>query len=65
MSEFHIHDGWKVERGPADEVRIWNAKQHAFLIMDAETWASVIAHVAAGGDTAENFAAALRLYHGE
>lgn len=66
---FHAHDGWFFRREEDGSVRILapdsagrGASQK--VVLDPNTWASVVASVSASGDTSETFGAAKRL-HGE
>ena len=61
-SGFHAKDGWYFERMEDGSVRISAAVQRSTetLVVDAATWASIVAAVSATGGTSETFYAALQ-----
>ena len=64
MSEFTVRGDAGFERCEAGAVavRIGRGKP---VVIPASEWASIVAHVAAGGGTAEDYAAAEQLHAGE
>jgi len=59
---FHTRDGWHFRRvGAAVEVRCTTGA----VILDAATWASVVAAVSVHGETRDTYRAALQLHNGE
>lgn len=66
---FHAHSGWFFRREPDGSVRILapdslgpGAQQT--VVLDAGTWASVVASVSASGEDGTTFRAAERLHGG-
>jgi hypothetical protein len=66
---FHARDGWYFRREDDGSVRILApdslgpGAQQA-IVLDASTWASVVASVSAAGETGETYRTAL-LFHSE
>lgn len=52
---FHVKDGWYFTRREDGTVRVISPDPKVDLVMDPDTWCSVIAHCSARGDTAEAF----------
>jgi hypothetical protein len=63
---FHARDGWYFTRQPDGSVKISAAVQRCTeeLIIDPNTWASIIASVSAQGETAARFYQA-RAFHAD
>lgn len=67
---FHASGGWYFRREPDGSVRLMAPDSlgpgaHQLVTLDANTWASAVASVSAGGETAESFRAAEALHAGE
>lgn len=65
---FHARDGWFFRRESDGSVRILAPDSlgpgaHQCVTLDPDTWASVVASVAASGESGETFRAAQR-FHG-
>jgi len=66
-SGFHARDNWFFRREDDGAVRILAPDSlgpgaHQVVTLDADTWASVVASVSAGGETSESFQAARRFH---
>lgn len=61
---FHTTDGWHWRRLEDGTVQVFNDRLGVQHKMDASTWASVVASVSAGGETAERFAQAEAFHSG-
>lgn len=66
---FHARDNWYFRREDDGSVRILAPDSlgpgaHQVVTLDADTWASVVASVSSGGETAETFHAAQRFHDG-
>lgn len=71
MSQFHAKDGWTFERLTGGEVRIIVRENRegggtlASVVLDAGTWASVMASVSALGEDAYTFGVAWHFHEGQ
>jgi len=65
---FHWKDNWYFERRDDGTVRIYHLDDHGIadedIEIDADSWASIIASVSAGGDAADNFQIAQSFHMG-
>lgn len=66
---FHARDNWFFRREDDGSVHItapdsMGPGAHQVVTLDADTWASVVASVSAGGETSETFHAARRFHDG-
>lgn len=64
---FHARDEWYFRRGEDGSVRIvapdsMGPGAHQVVTIDANTWASVVAAVSVGGETADTFTRALQFH---
>jgi hypothetical protein len=64
---FHAHDGWYFTRLDDGHVKISAAVSRSTEVirLDPETWASIVASVSEGGDTAERWQWVRRFHRGE
>lgn len=63
MGKFHVRDELYFERGrDGDAVITWPNGET--MSLDASSWASVVAHVSAAGETGETYRAALAFHDG-
>lgn len=62
MGEFHAKDGLTFER-VGDTVRI-RCGDMAPVVLDAHTWASVVASMSLNGETIDSFYVAMRNFRG-
>lgn len=67
---FHIHNGWWIRREEHGGVTIEarepgepDAPLRMAFTVDAESWASMVAHVSARGETAETWYEALQFHN--
>ena len=65
MSKFHYRDGLYFERLEDGSVRITRNLGHICWDIDRDSWASIIAHVSAGGETADTFQEAMLFHAGQ
>ena len=59
---FHARQGWYFRREPDGSVRIFVDSLDGGIILDANTWASVVAHVCARGENFDTFTAAVAFH---
>ena len=62
---FHAKDGWYFTRREDGSVRIISPDPKVTIVLDPDTWCSVMASVALKGDTAEAFQDARDLHVGK
>ncbi len=62
---FHAKEGWYFGRQEGGSVRILTPDPEVTILLDPDTWCSVIASVSAKGETAETFAEAEKFHVGE
>lgn len=60
---FYVSDGWHFSRGEDGAVEFGNESRFIeTLVIDAGSWASIVASVSRDGDTAEQFSKAQALH---
>lgn len=62
MGKFHVRDNLFFERDADGSVEI-TCPDGTFLVIDASSWASVVASVSAQGETGESYRAALDFHN--
>lgn len=63
---FHWKNGWYFGRLPDGDVVIMNANFGGFkLIIDKDSWPSIVAGVSKNADSAESYQEAVRLHEGK
>ena len=61
---FHARDGWHFKRNEGGTVTIWAGDDGPEAVFEANTWASIVASVAASGETGATYRQALAFHEG-
>jgi hypothetical protein len=64
-SGFHARDGWYFKRNDGGTVTIWAGDDGPEIVLEPTTWASIVASVAAGGETTTSYRHALAFHQGD
>jgi hypothetical protein len=64
-SGFHARDGWYFKRGDGGTVTIRAGDDGPEIALEPHTWASIVASVAASGETSAAYRRALAFHQGD